>query len=279
MSQTKTVVIKLGGAALDTELTIVAVRQTISRYRSLGHSVVLVHGGGPAINAELRLRGITWSFINGQRVTTPAMIDVIESTLCGQVNRRLVRQLGVGGIPVLGLAGTDQNMLFCTQASAELGLVGAIESVNAGWVKDLLKLENRPVPVIAPVGIGQNGVCYNINADWAAAHLAVALKVDQLIFLTDQTGVLDEDGDCIRQLDTEGILNMIACRVVSGGMLAKTQSVLYALNHGVPTVRILKASASPQATHDMQIGTHCVLSNASTAAAVEAEVEDSYATV
>lgn len=287
MSQSKRILIKLGGAALDTDSTVEILGQALHQYRSSGHQVIVVHGGGPAINNELRKRGITWTFVNGQRVTTPEMIDTIESVLCGSVNRKLVRSLASAGLPVMGLAGTDQQTLLCSQAAPELGLVGAIEKVQAQWIEELLNLANSPIPVFAPVGAGASGECYNINADWAASHLGVALKVDEMLFLTDQPGVLDEEGECISEVDQTGIQNMIACKVVSGGMLAKSQAVLHALAQGVASVRILKATDIVQALKNPQVGTHCVLAfqnNAidfSSMAAREDAIaaEDVYATV
>ena len=258
--QASRVLIKLGGAALDTDITLEVVTEAIRRYRQQGSKVILVHGGGPAINNELRKRGIQWTFVGGQRVTTPAMIDVIESTLCGSVNRRLVRHFGTQGLPVVGLSGSDRRTLLCKEASPELGLVGKIEQVNSEWIDGILSMSQSPIPVIAPIGVGIHGECFNINADWAATHLAVALGVDQLVFLTDQPGVLDEEGELIRQLDKQGMLNMIDCKVVSGGMLTKTLAVLHALDNGVRRVRVLKAVDSHKAVTNSELGTQCSLS-------------------
>jgi acetylglutamate kinase len=274
------VLIKLGGAALDTDLTLEVVSEAIQRYRQLGYKVILVHGGGPAINNELRQRGITWNFVGGQRVTTPAMIEVIETTLCGGVNRRLVRHFGAQGLPVVGLSGTDRQTLLCSQASLELGLVGKIEKVNAEWIEEMLHLPQPLVPVIAPVGTSQSGQCYNINADWAATHLAVALQVDELVFLTDQFGVLDEEGELISELDSDGMHNMIECKVVSGGMLTKIQAVLFALNNGVNGVRVLKAVDSNRAVTNPTLGTRCALAGDATPVTTERKrQEEAYAAV
>src|SRR5262245_9331012 len=123
------VLVKLGGAALVNEQVLDVVSATLKSIQSRCQ-VILVHGGGPAINAELTRRGITWNFVNGQRVTTPEMMDVIETTLCGSVNRRLVRRLGAAGLPVVGFSGADQRTLLCTPAAEELGLVGSVRNVN-----------------------------------------------------------------------------------------------------------------------------------------------------
>lgn len=244
MNKTPRILLKVGGAALDGTRTLDAAVALIANYRRRGYQVIVVHGGGPSINAELTRRGIKWNFINGQRVTTPEMIDVIESVLCGGVNRRLVRYFGAKSLPVMGLSGADQKLLFCQPLSAELGLVGNVQQVNVGWLQSVLNLPENPVPVIAPLGVGANGECYNINADWAACQLAVALKVEQMIFLTDQPGILDEEGQIIPSVGAVGLQNMAEFKVVSGGMLAKTQATLHALRSGVPSVRVTRAEGS-----------------------------------
>lgn len=259
MKNTPRVLIKLGGAALQTNSALEYVTQTIHRYRNLGYRVVIVHGGGPAINSELTRRGITWNFVGGQRVTTPEMMDVIESTLCGLVNRRLVRLLGAQGLPVVGFSGADHQTLICTPASSELGLVGNIQVVDARWIEQLLTLPSPVIPVIAPLGVGATGECYNINADWSASHLAVALKAEQLLFITDQTGIMDEEGEIISAVDADGLQNMIDCKVVSGGMLTKTRAVLHALKSGIGTVRIMNAAASMADVPHGTLGTSCFL--------------------
>src|SRR5262245_12214437 len=119
-NQQPIVLIKLGGAALTESSTLQTTTQAIHKFRDEGYDVVLVHGGGPAINAELQARGIEWTFVNGQRVTTPLMMKSIESTLCGVVNRSLVRHFGVNGINAIGFSGVDHGTLLCSQASPEL---------------------------------------------------------------------------------------------------------------------------------------------------------------
>ncbi|MBX3020069.1 MAG: acetylglutamate kinase [Bdellovibrionales bacterium] len=247
----KRVLIKLGGAALESQATLKEVTQLIQDYRARGISVVMVHGGGPSINTELRLRGIQWTFVGGQRVTTSAMMDVIESTLCGNVNHNVVSHFNSHGVPAVGFAGTDRQMLLCEQASLELGQVGKIVTVNANWLNELISVD-QPVPVVAPLGVGANGQRFNINADWAASHLAVALKVDRLLFLTDQFGIMDEEGLKIPSVDAQGLRNMIECKVVSGGMLTKALAILNALENGVAAVSVSKAQ-------DPDSGTQCML--------------------
>lgn len=243
--RTPRVLIKIGGAALAESAALANVTHVVQAYRDLGYDVILVHGGGPAINEELRRRGIEWTFVNGQRVTTPLMMKTIEDTLCGNVNGKIVRHLnhtsGVVGLSAIGFSGADNRTLLCSAQSAELGLVGKIEEVNTAWIEEVLSIPSKPLPVIAPIGVGVNGESFNINADRAAAFLAVGLKVDELIFLTDQPGIYDEEGEIIRTVDAEGLNNLIDAKIVTGGMLAKTQAVLHALNNGVSSVKVTNA--------------------------------------
>jgi acetylglutamate kinase len=258
MNKAPRILIKLGGAALQAATALEGFIETLRHCRDLGYKVIVVHGGGPAINQELTRRGITWQFVGGQRVTTPAMMDVIESTLCGVVNRRLVRALGAAGLPVVGFSGVDHQTLLCKQASVELGQVGSIQKVNATWIEHMLTLPSGLIPMIAPLGVDAGGESYNINADWSASHLAVALGVEQLLFITDQTGIMDEEGQIIPEVTASGLQNMIDCKVVSGGMLTKSRAVLHALGNGIPTVRILNVKTASFDVPNGKLGTSCV---------------------
>jgi acetylglutamate kinase len=272
MMNTPRILIKLGGAALQEVLTLDTVTKAILNFRRLGTHVILVHGGGPAINEELRRRGIDWTFVGGQRVTSLAMMDTIESVLCGAVNGRVVRHMGAQGVNAVGFSGADSQTLLCTQASPELGQVGKIERVNAAWIEGLLQLPAQPVPVIAPIGVGAGGERFNVNADWAASHLAVALKVDELLFLTDQKGILDEEGQLISGVDSDGLRNMIDAKMVTGGMLTKTLAVLNALENGVSRVRVMRGLDVADDAGEGTFGTHCLLtSETATATAIETE--------
>lgn len=253
------VLIKVGGAALTEETTLNYVTEGIQQFRLDGYRVIVVHGGGPAINSELTRHGINWTFLNGQRVTTPEMMGIIESTLCGQVNAMLVRQFVSHGISAVGLSGADHRTLLCDQQSVELGMVGAIQQVNSMWIEELLRLSTYPVPVIAPIGVGENGQAYNINADWAAARLATALQVDQLIYLTDQNGVWDQSKQIVPELNEQQINSMIDDGTVAGGMMTKMRSVLYALNAGIPKVRIMNGKDASFACNGYDFGTNCTL--------------------
>lgn len=251
------VVIKLGGASLIDPATRDQVVKTVRDYRRYDYDVVLVHGGGPAINAELTKRNISWTFVNGQRVTSHEMISVIETVLFGQINQELVAALNEGGVPAVGLSGANNNLLFCRQANEQLGLVGTVESVNTEIVQELLNPEKNVVPVIAPIGIGANAELYNINADWAAAKIAGALKAKKLIFLTDQNGILDQNQQLIEHTSDQDLYNLISEGVVSGGMYTKVQTVVDALKHGVSQVRILRGTNAYDGLWSDYVGTMC----------------------
>ena len=251
----KTVVIKLGGSALDNENVLSELSTTVAGYRTRGYRVVLIHGGGPAINKELNLRGITWSFINGQRVTTPEMIDVIDTVLSQQVNDRVVDSLRANGLPAAKLSGAANAILLCRQANAELGLVGQVEDVSTEQIIEVLT--RNEVPVIAPVGLGidDTSLKFNVNADWAATKIAVALKAEKLIFLTDQNGILDGEKKLVKSADPRALEGMIEQGVVSGGMCTKVLAMMSALRHGVAQVRVLNASASSGILSRAKVGT------------------------
>lgn len=234
----RTILVKLGGAAIDDPAKVEAICDDLRSIRSVGVNVVLVHGGGPAINRELKARGIGWEFIEGQRVTTPEMMNVIEMVLCGGVNRRLVRALEKSGVRAVGMSGSDADTLHCHQASAQLGKVGYIEKVDSTMIHSILK---DGIPVVAPIGAGQGGEVFNINADWAASRIAQALGITKVLFLTDQDGVLNGQGRLIPEIDAADLESLIESGVVTGGMLAKAQTVLSALRNGVTEVHIMNA--------------------------------------
>jgi acetylglutamate kinase len=252
------VVLKLGGAALIESGTMEELVRTVRDYRKYDYDVVIVHGGGPVINAELTKRKITWEFIAGQRVTTAQMIEAIEEALFHQVNKQITEALNQAGVPAVSLSGALNEVLYCTpHQNTNLGFVGEVQNVNCELLFSHLKPEKNVVPVLAPIGYGSNGVKYNINADWAAAKVAGALKANKLIFLTDQFGILDTDKKPILEAGPEKLNQLLETGVVSGGMYTKVQTVLEALKNGVRQVRILKANQAYDGLWSEPIGTMC----------------------
>lgn len=240
-----TIVVKLGGSILQDDSLLSQICEDIALVRAVGVKVVIVHGGGRAINEELTRREIKWEFVEGLRVTTPEMMNVIETVLCGSVNRRIVRALNHTGMRAVGFSGMDAGTLICKQADKRLQLVGEIERVNTQLIDQVLGMEDelgfRGVPVLAPVGSGRDGQAYNINADWAASRVASALGVTKMLFLTDQDGILDNNMKLIPELDAGEVVQLIEDGTVKGGMLAKARTILHAIQNKVTDVHIMNA--------------------------------------
>ncbi len=249
------VVIKLGGASLQNFGTLQELVALIRKFRAKECDVVLVHGGGPAINQELTRRGIEWQFINGQRRTTLEMMEVINKVLAGDINKMLVSVLKTADIPAVSLSGAAQYILKCTRSSEELLQVGSIEKVYADVICEVLCREDSPVPVIAPIGFGSDGEKYNINADWAAVKIAIALKADQVIFLTDQNGILDQNKQLIAIATPALIHELISRQVIFGGMYTKAMTMLAGLEAGIQNVRVLNAGFASQLADGVNLGT------------------------
>lgn len=234
----KTLVIKLGGSTLENQSMIL---QDIVWLRALGANPVLVHGGGPYINQWLNKMNIKATFKNGLRVTDAATLEIVRMVLCGQVNQGLVSMAAQMGGKVIGLCGTDGNMVQAHIADPELGFVGEIDMVNPELIQMLLA--QGYIPIIAPVGQGPNGSSLNINADLVAAHLAGALDAEKLIFLSNVTGIRRADGSLISELSENEARQLIHNGVISGGMIPKVSACLDALI-AVPRVHIIDGGES-----------------------------------
>ncbi len=220
----KTLVIKLGGSTLEHQR---GVLQDIIWLRSLGANPVLVHGGGPYINAWLEKLNVSAHFEDGLRVTDARTLEVVRMVLLGQVNSGLVLMATEMGGKAIGLSGTDGNMVQAKIISERLGFVGEIETVDPAL--PLTLLEQGYIPVIAPLGQGPDGTCLNINADLVASHLAGALNAEKLIFLSNVVGICRQDGSLISELTEAEAKQLIADGVISGGMIPKVTACLDAL--------------------------------------------------
>ncbi len=220
----KTLVIKLGGSTLEHQR---GVLQDIIWLRSLGANPVLVHGGGPYINAWLEKLNVPAQFEEGLRVTDARTLDVVRMVLLGQVNQGLVLMATEMGGRAIGLSGTDGSMVQAKFISERLGFVGEIEAVDPTLPQTLL--DQGYIPVIAPLGQGPGGTCLNINADLVAAHLAGALNAEKLIFLSNVVGICRQDGSLISELTEAEAKQLIADGVISGGMIPKVTACLDAL--------------------------------------------------
>lgn len=239
------ILIKLGGSILDDESLVPALCEDLSLLRAAGIQLIIVHGGGKAINAILEAHGVSWTFHQGQRVTTAEMMTFIEMALCGGINQMLVRRLNAYGVAAVGVSGADQSLLYSERFDADLGEVGRIKKLNLAVIEPFFQQQSlsreAPIPVIAPVGVDDAGLALNINADWAATAIAQALNIHKLIYLTDQDGIYDDRGQMLSELDTAQLFDLVQSGVVKGGMLTKVNTILDALNQGIDNIHILNA--------------------------------------
>ena len=235
----KTLVIKYGGNAMINQELKNAVMNDLVTLTLLGVRVVLVHGGGPAINKMLDKVGVESKFIGGLRYTDAATMEIVQQVLAGQVNKDLVALLRGRGV---GLCGMDGHMIMCHKLEGEtdLGYVGEIDKVNTHLIDNLL--DDGYIPVIATVGMDDTGTAYNINADTAAAQIAIALKAEKLVSMTDIAGLLldkDDESTLIPSVEVSEIEGYPKQGVISGGMVPKIRGMADALYQGVKEASII----------------------------------------
>ena len=237
----KTIVIKYGGNAMISEELRKAVMSDIVLLSLVGIRVVVVHGGGPEISDMLKKIGHESHFVDGLRYTDEETMDVVQSVLCGKVNKNLVAQLNRLGGQAIGLCGMDGQLFQAVQLDPKYGLVGKITGVNPEPVENALM--SGYIPVVSTVAQGVDAdTAYNINADTAAAELAKALGAEKLILLTDVRGLLQDPHDeetLIHELHTYEVPQLVEQGIISGGMIPKMQCCVDAIAGGVERVHIL----------------------------------------
>lgn len=236
----KIVVVKYGGNAMINEELKEAVMRDLVLLTTVGIKVVLVHGGGPTINKTLDKMNIESKFADGLRVTDRETIDVVQMVLAGKVNKDLACQIGNYGGHAIGLSGMDGNMLKCRPLDNTHGYVGEITDINMDAVNEILN--NSWIPVISTIGYDEEGNCYNINADTAAAAIAGALKAEALVSMTDIAGLLrdkNDDSTLIHRVYISDTPALIAEGIISGGMIPKIDSMTQALRQGVKKAFII----------------------------------------
>ncbi len=241
----KTVVIKYGGAAMLDPALRASTAQDVVLMRYVGMNPIVVHGGGPAINAMLKRLSITSRFTSGGlRVTDEATMEVVEMMLSGQVNKDIVNLMNQAGGEAVGLSGKDGKMLFArrvdTEDGEDIGLVGQITSVDAKVIRAVCAA--GMIPVIAPVATDREGRTWNVNADTAAGDIAAALEAEKLVFLTDTPGLLrdkDDPDSLIHRLHSRDVETLKKQGVISGGMAPKVDACLRALDAGVRRTHII----------------------------------------
>ena len=248
--QGKTVVIKYGGAAMEGDALKSSFARDIVLMKLVGVKPVVVHGGGPQIGRLLERIGKESRFVDGMRVTDSETMDVVEMVLGGLVNKEIVNLINGHGGNAVGLTGKDGRLIHArkltmTRSRPELeapeiidiGHVGEVASIDTGVLEHLARGDF--IPVIAPIGVGDGGMSYNINADLVAGKLAEALAAEKLVLLTNTPGLLDREGELITALDVKGVEALIADGTIAGGMLPKVRCALDAVQGGVQTAQII----------------------------------------
>ena len=255
----KTIVVKYGGNAMTDGRLIDSFARDIVLLKTVGINPVVVHGGGPQIDHMLGKLNIRSDFINGLRVTPPDAMEVVEMVLGGQVNKSIVNRINTAGGKAIGMTGKDNaqikaRKLLVKKPSAhdaaeqeviDLGQVGEIISVSTDLISMLSQAHY--IPVIAPIGVDAEGQAYNINADIVAGRIASALQAERLMLLTNIAGLMDADGQVMREATTEQIQALIANGSIHGGMLPKTDCALEAVKQGVTSAVIVDGRV-PHAT-------------------------------
>jgi acetylglutamate kinase len=244
------VVVKYGGHAMGQEQTARDFARDIVLLEQTAINPVVVHGGGPQIEAMLKRLGIKSEFAEGLRITDAKTVEVVEMVLAGSINKQIVGYINAAGGKAIGLCGKDGNMVQARKVSRsvvdpdsniekiiDLGFVGEPEKVDLTMLNQVIGREM--IPVLAPVATSANGGTFNVNADTFAGAIAGALKAKRLLLLTDVPGVLDKSKNLIAQLSVADARKLIADGTISGGMIPKVETCIYALDQGVEGVVIL----------------------------------------
>ncbi|MGK2905657.1 MAG: acetylglutamate kinase [Desulfuromonadales bacterium] len=246
----KTIVIKYGGNAMVEERLKESFAKDIILMKYIGLNPVVVHGGGPQIGSVMEKMGLESHFVRGMRVTDSATMDVVEMVLGGRVNKEIVANINRHGGRAVGLTGKDGGLIKArkmemktinpetlTPEIIDIGHVGEVVSVNPEIIRALE--QNDFIPVIAPLGFGDTGESYNINADLVAGQVAAALKAEKLILLTDIEGVKNKFGDLISTIDVSDVQGLLDDETICGGMIPKVTCCLEAIHAGVQKAHII----------------------------------------
>ena len=241
----KSLIIKYGGAAMEQADLEESFALDVILLHLVGINPVIVHGGGPQIGSLMKKLGKEPQFVGGMRVTDAETVEIVEMVLVGKINKAIVGLINRLGGKAVGLSGKDGNLLrarkrlhrTATGEEIDIGLVGAVEQVNAEPIR--LLEERGFIPVIAPVGVGARGETYNVNADLVAGEIAAALGAEKLIHLTDVQGIKGTDGRLISTLSRKEAERLVQAGVIDGGMLPKVESALRALEGGTAKAHII----------------------------------------
>ncbi len=246
----RTVVVKYGGHAMGDEKVAGDFARDIVLMKQVGMNPVVVHGGGPQIGSMLERLKIKSEFIDGLRVTDAATVEIVEMVLSGAINKTIVAAINQAGGRAVGLSGKDANFLIARKVARtkkdpdsniervlDLGFVGEPWKIDPTFLEGFAKSDI--IPVVAPIGVGENGETFNINADTVAGAIAAAMKATRLLLLTDVKGVLDKRKELLVELTARQVRNLIADGTIAGGMIPKVETCLLAVDGGVEGAIIL----------------------------------------
>ena len=237
-------VVKYGGAAMKSEELKAAVIRDVVLLSTVGIRPVLVHGGGPEINAMLNRVGVEAKFLNGLRVTDAQTMEIVEQVLTGKVNKSIVSLISCAGGKAVGICGKDGNLLRGVVKSEELGFVGDVTQVDTRLIRELVNVGY--IPVVATVAMDAHGQALNVNADTAAGAIAAKLGAEKLILMTDVPGVCtdkDDPNTLIRELTMKETEEAIAKGVIAGGMIPKVECCMTSITNGVKSAHIIDGRA------------------------------------
>ena len=235
----KSIVVKFGGNAMGEQAYAEAFAADMMLLRQVGAMPVVVHGGGPQIGDMLKKLEIESNFVNGLRVTDEATISVVEMVLSGAINKSLVAAIAKAGGQAVGISGKDGNLIKARKLSKseDLGFVGEPEAVDITVIQALM--EHNLMPVVAPVGLGEDGQTYNINADTAAGAVAGAIGASRLLMLSDVAGIADKQGKLIEHVGLSAARQLIKDGTVQGGMIPKLETCIKAVEEGAEAAVIM----------------------------------------
>jgi acetylglutamate kinase len=245
----KVFVIKYGGHAMIDEQLKKSFALNVLLLKLIGINPVIVHGGGPQIGKFLEKLEKSSEFVDGMRVTDDETMDIVEMVLVGKVNKEIVNNINLAGGKAIGLSGKDGKLISAKKMFVyknyenrppeiiDIGKVGEVENINPEPIE--LMFGKEIIPVVAPVGVDEKGHTYNINADLVAGEIAIALKAEKLIMLTDTEGVLDNDKKLISSISINNVENLISKNIIKGGMIPKVQFCKKAIENGVSKAHIV----------------------------------------
>lgn len=239
----KTIVIKYGGSAMVDAQLRADVMSDIVLLKIIGVNPVIVHGGGLAITAAMEKADLPVEFVDGQRVTSEEAVGIVRTVLTGQVNQELVEAMNAHGSLAVGVSGTDAGTIVAEQIDPRLGRVGRVTRINTSLLEDLVAADY--IPVVASIAVGEDGGCFNVNADLVAGHIAAAIGAHKVVFLTDVDGVYEDFSNkdsLISNMSLAEVRRMVDEHAISTGMIPKLSACVRALEAGVHRAHILNGT-------------------------------------